>query len=51
MRAITKVRYCKLKYSSNLLKHTQYFTLFLISLALWAKLSVDRVSPKHLDPG
>lgn len=49
--AITKVRYYKLKYFSNLLNGTQYFTLFLISLALWAKLSVDRVSPKHLDPG
>ena len=45
------MRYYKLKYFSNLLHCTQYFTLFLISLALWAKFSVDRVSPKHLDPG
>lgn len=27
------------------------FTLFLINFARWAKLRVDSVSPKHLDPG
>lgn len=26
-------------------------TLFLINFARWAKLRVDSVSPKHLDPG
>lgn len=46
------VRMANFSFETEKINHyTHVFTLFLISLALWAKFSVDRVSPKHLGPG